>query len=158
MISFTCIGVLLMYIANIKLDQSVTLWFTMPMPSYITVLPLQVLVPTSTSRFSGIACIACCWKSNPNILGRVGYRLLSATERDIKAFFFYLRISANIIIVLFKQSPDGATCDRQFTRFYKKWCIGKSWLAKMVRIWSMSCESCGALLNRIDHAPIKFIF
>lgn len=130
MISFTCIGVLLMYIANIKLDQSVTLWFTMPMPSYIAVLPL---------RFSSHKHITLFRHSMYSLLLEIEPEYswqswLSATERDIKAFFFYLRISANIIIVLFKQSPDGATCDRQFTRFYKKWCIGKSWLAKMVRI------------------------
>lgn len=87
--SIKCIGVLLLYIANIKLDQFVTLRFTSPMPSYytcLTVLPFQVLVPTS--RFSDITCITC-WKSNPSIRGRGGHCLLSATERDIKAFSLF---------------------------------------------------------------------
>lgn len=90
MISFKCIGVLLLYIANIKLDQFVTLRFTSPMPSYtcLTVLSFQVLVPTITSRFSDITCITC-WKSNPSIRGRGGHCFLSATERDIKAFCLF---------------------------------------------------------------------
>lgn len=140
MISFKCIGVLLLYIANIKLDQFVTLRFTSPMPSYtcLTVLPFQVLVPTITSRFSDITCITC-WKSNPSIRGRGGHCLLSATERDIKAFFSICEY-ANIIIVLIRCHQWPAIYIAYRPRVYEKWYIGNSWLAKMEMIWSLSCE------------------